>query len=560
MSGPGKSNKTAAPQTSPQEKRARAPAHLAVTLAATPRGQLAETIRTSPVMQARTAAVKSAFGSALDPKPNRTGLPDALKSGVEAASGLSMDDVRVFRNSAKPARLQALAYARGTEIHLGPGQEKHLPHEAWHVVQQKQGRVKPTLQMKGVAINDDGGLEREADASSRGALRIVNSGSSWSSVAAPAANPPVQRKLRVAVSDTIYETAKAASEAVPASASANWNRLDKATAAAAVYTVKTVDALKELAEGNQADVLLPSKHVIGENHKFSEFEKIKNEWPNVPAVAEGTEKILETNLKLKQTLKFTDVMQSRNATNLPLENYHAASLARLISYLVIWNAFHKTPPAPDSKSELLGRAKDMVSIFAAYNDVAVNVYKHGMDKSYLRISPRYAGAIEEAYGGMFKFIAAEPSKSAFECFTQIETAKAKNMTPVFNGGQVEAVRTWLKDMIREVGVILTTSANVHPHDDAKAIEGEVKDASGYIAANYKTMSDMQVDMQTGLNLVNRTRERFMGEEIKVAPTPSLIKVGTAHLVGIRALGIPDVTLHADAKAFRGDLPKSASDL
>src|ERR1700687_1184717 len=75
-----------------------------------------------------------------------------------------MDDVRVHYNSPKPATVQAHAYAQGTEIHLGPGQEQHLPHEAWHVVQQKQGRVKPTLQLKGVAINDDTGLEREADA------------------------------------------------------------------------------------------------------------------------------------------------------------------------------------------------------------------------------------------------------------------------------------------------------------------------------------------------------------------------------------------------------------
>ncbi|MBV8474375.1 MAG: DUF4157 domain-containing protein, partial [Hyphomicrobiales bacterium] len=113
-------------------------------------------------MQARAAAVRGAFGPALL-RPNRTGLPDGLKAGVEAMSGFSMDDVRVTRNSPKPAQLQALAYAQGTEIHLGPGQEKHLPHEAWHVVQQKQGRVKPTLQMKGVAINEDDGLEREAD-------------------------------------------------------------------------------------------------------------------------------------------------------------------------------------------------------------------------------------------------------------------------------------------------------------------------------------------------------------------------------------------------------------
>jgi uncharacterized protein DUF4157 len=99
------------------------------------------------------------------PIPNRTGLPDRLKSGVEALSGLSLDDVRVHRNSSKPAELQALAYTQGSDIHVAPGQEQHLPHEAWHVVQQMQGRVKPTMQMKsGVLVNDDAGLEREADA------------------------------------------------------------------------------------------------------------------------------------------------------------------------------------------------------------------------------------------------------------------------------------------------------------------------------------------------------------------------------------------------------------
>ncbi|MDO6589369.1 hypothetical protein DS901_03040 [Loktanella sp. D2R18] len=97
------------------------------------------------------------------PKANNTGLPDNLKSGIENLSGMSMDHVRVHRNSDKPATVQAHAYAQGSNIHLGPGQEKHLPHEAWHVVQQAQGRVKPTMQLKGVAVNDDVGLEREAD-------------------------------------------------------------------------------------------------------------------------------------------------------------------------------------------------------------------------------------------------------------------------------------------------------------------------------------------------------------------------------------------------------------
>ncbi|WP_205522549.1 DUF4157 domain-containing protein [Myxococcus eversor] len=94
---------------------------------------------------------------------NDTGLPDGLKSGVESLSGMSMDDVRVHYNSSAPAQLQALAYTQGSDIHVAPGQEKHLAHEAWHVVQQKQGRVQPTTQLQGESLNDAPGLEREAD-------------------------------------------------------------------------------------------------------------------------------------------------------------------------------------------------------------------------------------------------------------------------------------------------------------------------------------------------------------------------------------------------------------
>lgn len=96
---------------------------------------------------------------------NRSGLPDDLKGGIEAMSGLSMDHVQVHYNSSQPAQLGAHAYAQGSDIHLAPGQAHHLPHEAWHVVQQAQGRVKATTQLKqGVPVNDDAGLEREADA------------------------------------------------------------------------------------------------------------------------------------------------------------------------------------------------------------------------------------------------------------------------------------------------------------------------------------------------------------------------------------------------------------
>lgn len=96
-------------------------------------------------------------------KPNHTGLPDNLKAGIEDMSGLSMDDVRVHYNSSQPAAVQAHAYTQGADIHVAPGQEQHLPHEAWHVVQQMQGRVEPTTEVGGLPVNDNFDLEHEAD-------------------------------------------------------------------------------------------------------------------------------------------------------------------------------------------------------------------------------------------------------------------------------------------------------------------------------------------------------------------------------------------------------------
>jgi hypothetical protein len=94
---------------------------------------------------------------------NRTGLPDDLKTGVELMSGVSLDDVRVHRNSAQPGQTMASAFTQGSDIHVAPGEESNLPHEAWHVVQQKQGRVRPSVRAGGVGANLESGLETEAD-------------------------------------------------------------------------------------------------------------------------------------------------------------------------------------------------------------------------------------------------------------------------------------------------------------------------------------------------------------------------------------------------------------
>lgn len=94
---------------------------------------------------------------------NNTGMPDDLKAGIENLSGIDMSDVKVHYNSSMPGKINAHAHTQGSEIYVAPGKEKYLPHEAWHVVQQKEGRVKPTTLIAGLPVNDDPKLEKEAD-------------------------------------------------------------------------------------------------------------------------------------------------------------------------------------------------------------------------------------------------------------------------------------------------------------------------------------------------------------------------------------------------------------
>jgi hypothetical protein len=91
------------------------------------------------------------------------GMPGDLVSGFAASTGHDLSDVNVHYNSDKPSQVGALAYAQGNDIHLGAGQEQHLAHEAAHVVQQREGRVQATTEVAGMPVNDNKGLESEAD-------------------------------------------------------------------------------------------------------------------------------------------------------------------------------------------------------------------------------------------------------------------------------------------------------------------------------------------------------------------------------------------------------------
>jgi hypothetical protein len=81
-----------------------------------------------------------------------TGIPARIKAAVERQSGVDLSGARVHYDSPWPSRLGAHACTQGDEIHVSPGQERHLAHEAWHVVQQRQGRVRAMRSVAGVRL------------------------------------------------------------------------------------------------------------------------------------------------------------------------------------------------------------------------------------------------------------------------------------------------------------------------------------------------------------------------------------------------------------------------
>ena len=88
-------------------------------------------------------------------------IPLKIKQHMEKRSSVSLRDVKIHYNSHKPEQLQALAYTQGNQVYLGPGQEKYIYHELGHVIQQKQGRVKPNCIMNKMMLNNQDALEKE---------------------------------------------------------------------------------------------------------------------------------------------------------------------------------------------------------------------------------------------------------------------------------------------------------------------------------------------------------------------------------------------------------------
>lgn len=106
------------------------------------------------------------------PPTQQKALPTPLQSNMETSFGQDFSSVAIHTNSQKAVQMNARAFTQGEHVHFAPGEfnptsskgQNLIGHEFTHVAQQRAGVVKPTkILQKGIAVNDNPTLEREAD-------------------------------------------------------------------------------------------------------------------------------------------------------------------------------------------------------------------------------------------------------------------------------------------------------------------------------------------------------------------------------------------------------------
>lgn len=98
-----------------------------------------ENINNTPYVTAQRQRIDNLIGGSVHQL-----TAEQHQNGIESLPELSMDNVKPHDDSAKSAQLRTSTYTQGADIHTGPGQEKHLPHEDWQLVQQMKS-TKPAL-------------------------------------------------------------------------------------------------------------------------------------------------------------------------------------------------------------------------------------------------------------------------------------------------------------------------------------------------------------------------------------------------------------------------------
>ena len=124
-----------------------------------------------PPFQLKPDSKSKAYTAIQRKTPTSGGMPVDLLINMSQSLGADFSEVNIHRDSQSATDAGALAYTQGNDVHFAPGQydpesasgQELIGHELTHVIQQREGRVRANNEVNGMPLNDDKGLEKEAD-------------------------------------------------------------------------------------------------------------------------------------------------------------------------------------------------------------------------------------------------------------------------------------------------------------------------------------------------------------------------------------------------------------
>lgn len=475
------------------------------------------------------------------------GLPARLRAGVESLSGIAMDDVRVHRNSSEPAKLGALAFTRGTQIHLAPGQEEHLPHEAWHVVQQKQGRVRPTTQMKGLAVNAEPALEVEADRMGHRSATTLATTGKHEPVRQPRRDSITQLKIMSPfLKQDLVVPASGASAAMAdyiKRAEEFWIRDDWHPDKRGKFgNDKKGSEFKGIGFFDNHFQLLKKLgiYLIGEKHdsaadlkKTSRWVMQTANWSLVPKMHEKFVTFSPADIGKAYTIK-------EEPSALALEGIHARLLSEILTIHVHMNALcsPELKPAFEAKRSAVSNVTDLLYPDLRSALVMVDKYEahYSLMSEYIKKKGKLSAREKEIYD--FSGMVVKTYKKSLNALEPIAKDLEKPDAPVQKGAKPTKTfsdKVKVADKARQfLPKMLKSLMKINPITD----KDEAKNISKLAAISPKW--DVKEALLAGI----KVRERAMVERISQAPTPLLVKVGDRHVapLGGKITGVVEVPL------------------
>ena len=452
------------------------------------------------------------------------GLPERLQTVIEAMSGFSLADVVVHRNSAEPARLGAAAFTRGSQVHVAPGQERHLPHEAWHVVQQMQGRVSATTQMKGVGVNEDAGLEAEAD-------RI-------GAAAENGSRPTSIRDLRAAVTTpTVTQRVVEVCEQ-PLVDSPDYSPILREYIGKEESYVLRDDFHDKLGQSPIHLIDKRMKYLLGEWHDYEGDKKGTSKWMVETMYWQSIDKMTEGRAFMPHEPddaagRFDEV--EFDAKNQALESTHAYLLGRLLQAHVVLNSLC-------SESTKLFLAHDKSSALIEIAEIQEDLQQIGVMRAYY---DNFVTSYEEVvHGSKPRLKLIYEFSTSFRAFDDIRLSELrKHLTALdeelrkqepgkagLSGDRLKTAIAYI-DMINNVRESLPVLAgDLVKIIDIKA-ETEVAGITALLPYDTKA-GEKKPGEEEAQAAANEARERAMVANVRAAAAPLLVSIGNFHVVDV----------------------------